>query len=44
MVDSPNSQIYFSSDSGYDEHYQKIGDQLGPFDAVFIDSGQYDER
>ena len=40
VVDSPNSKIYFSGDSGYDEHYQKIGDQLGPFDAVFIDSGQ----
>ena len=44
IVDSPNSKIYFSGDSGYDEHYQKIGDQLGPFDAAFIDSGQYNER
>ena len=44
VVDSPNTKIYFSGDSGYDEHYQKIGDQLGPFDAAFIDSGQYDER
>ena len=24
VVDSPNSKIYFSGDSGYDEHYQKL--------------------
>ena len=43
-VESPNSKIYFSGGSGYDEHYQKIGDQLGPFDAAFIDNGQCNER
>jgi len=44
VVESPNSKIYFSGDSGYDKHYQTVGDQLGPFDAAFIDSGQYNER
>ena len=43
VVESHKSKIYFSGDSGYGEHYQKIADQLGPFDAAFIDNGQYNE-
>ena len=35
--------VYFSGDSGYDTHYQEIGEALGPFDLVFMDYGQYDE-
>ena len=43
VVESPESKIYFSGETGYGEHYQKITDQLGPFDAAFIDNGQYNE-
>ena len=35
--------VYFSGDSGYDTHYQEIGDAFGPFDLVFMDYGQYDK-
>ena len=29
---------------GYDTHYKFIGDKYGPFDIVFMDSGQYNIR
>ena len=44
IVQSAQHNIFFSGDSGYDEHFQTIGDQYGPFDVVFLDSGQYNER
>lgn len=34
-------RIFFSGDSGYDIHFQKIGEKLGPFDIAFMESGQY---
>ena len=43
-VKSGNQSFYFSGDSGYDIHYKNIGDKLGPFDIVFMDSAQYNER
>lgn len=33
--------IFFSGDSGYDIHFQQIGDLHGPFDIAFIENGQY---
>ena len=44
VIKSSANSIYFSGDSGYDTHYKKIGDRLGPFDVIFMDSGQYNER
>jgi len=44
VIKSLENSIYFSGDSGYDAHYKTIGDRLGPFDVVFMDSGQYNER
>jgi L-ascorbate metabolism protein UlaG (beta-lactamase superfamily) len=40
-VDS--TKIYYSGDSGYSSHFKKIGDKYGPFDLVFIETGQYAE-
>ncbi|TGL56427.1 MBL fold metallo-hydrolase [Leptospira ognonensis] len=37
-------RMYFSGDSGYDEHFKKIGDTYGPFDITFIENGQYNEN
>lgn len=41
-----NSQhnVYFSGDSGYDIHFQDIGERFGPFDIAFMETGQYNER
>ena len=33
--------IFYSGDSGYSEHYKKIGDRLGPFDLAFLENGAY---
>ena len=44
VVQSGNVSFYFSGDSGYDVHYKQIGEQFGPLDLVFIDSGQYNVR
>ena len=43
IVKSATHSIYFSGDSGYDTHYQEIGEKYGPFDLVFMDNGQYNE-
>ncbi len=41
VIQSPQHRVYFSGDSGYDEHFQAIGTAFGPFDVAFIESGQY---
>ncbi len=43
-VKSKNHNLFFSGDSGYGSHFKTIASQLGPFDLVMLDSGQYDER
>ncbi|GGA47547.1 MBL fold metallo-hydrolase [Paenibacillus physcomitrellae] len=40
----PKTRVYFSGDSGYDEHFKRIGDLYGPFDLTLIECGQYDPR
>ncbi len=44
IVESENKNFYYSGDSGYDTHYKEIGKRYGPFDLVFMDSGQYNKR
>lgn len=38
----PQQRIFFSGDSGYGPHFKEIGKQLGAFDLVLLDQGQYD--
>jgi L-ascorbate metabolism protein UlaG (beta-lactamase superfamily) len=35
--------IYLGGDSGYDEHFSKIGKDFGPFDLAILENGQYDK-
>ena len=44
VIQSSQHAVYFSGDSGYDTHFQTIGERYGPFDVAFLDSGQYNER
>lgn len=33
--------VYFSGDTGYGSHFRMIGERFGPFDVVFLETGQY---
>lgn len=34
-------KVYFTGDSGYGSHFREIGERFGPFDMVFLETGQY---
>ncbi len=36
-----NKNIYIGGDSGYDDHFKKIGKEYGPFDLSILECGQY---
>ena len=37
-------KIFESGDSGWDDHFQRIGAKYGSFDLAFIEAGQYNVR
>jgi len=37
----PIHRFYYSGDSGYSDHFETIGEQLGPFDLTIIKIGAY---
>lgn len=39
---SSQARLFFSGDSGYDNHFKEIGNRFGPFDMAFLENGQYD--
>ncbi len=41
VIQSDSTSIYFSGDSGYDNHFKKIGAKYGPFDFAMLECGQY---
>lgn len=41
VIETTNHKIFFSSDSGYFNGFQKVGEQHGPFDLCFMECGQY---
>jgi L-ascorbate metabolism protein UlaG (beta-lactamase superfamily) len=40
-VIGPKHRVFYSGDTGFSNHFQKIGNQLGPFDLSIIKIGQY---
>lgn len=40
---TPTENIWFSGDGGYNDHFKKIGEKLGPFDFAFMECGQYND-
>ncbi len=44
VIQNREETIYFSGDSGYASHFKEIGEQYGPFDLAFIETGQYNNR
>ncbi|MEC7987375.1 MAG: MBL fold metallo-hydrolase [Myxococcota bacterium] len=41
VVMGQSERFYFSGDSGYGPHFERIGEKYGPFDVAFMESGQY---
>ncbi len=43
VLKTKDCAIYIGGDSGYDTHFQNIGEKQGPFDLAILESGQYNE-
>jgi L-ascorbate metabolism protein UlaG (beta-lactamase superfamily) len=43
VLQTPKRKIYLGGDSGFDTHFEAIGNQFGPFDLVILECGQYNE-
>jgi L-ascorbate metabolism protein UlaG (beta-lactamase superfamily) len=44
VIQGEHTKIFFSGDSGYDQHFKEIGDNYGPFDVTLMECGQYHEN
>lgn len=44
VLSTPTMQIFIGGDSGYDQHFEEIGNKFGPFDLVILENGQYDRN
>ena len=44
VIRSQDSNLFFSGDSGYGEHFKAIGEAYGPFDFAMMECGQYNEQ
>jgi L-ascorbate metabolism protein UlaG (beta-lactamase superfamily) len=43
-LQTPKRNLYFSGDTGFGPHIEKIAARFGSFDFVALDGGQYNER
>lgn len=43
VLQTPSKKIFVGGDSGYDQHFKKIGEKFGPFDLALLECGQYNE-
>lgn len=41
VIQSEDTNLYFSGDSGYGPHFREIGEKYGPFDLAMMECGQY---
>ena len=44
VIQGPNHKLFFGGDSGYFDGFKLIGDQYGPFDMTFLETGAYNEK
>jgi L-ascorbate metabolism protein UlaG (beta-lactamase superfamily) len=43
VIKGKKNKIFFSGDSGYDDHFKRIGEKYGPFDISLLECGQYNK-
>lgn len=43
VLEAGNQKLFLGGDSGYDTHFEKIGNDYGPFDIALLECGQYNE-
>lgn len=43
VFETPKQKIYIGGDSGYDNHFKKIGEKYGSLDLVILENGQYNK-
>ena len=43
VIQSDNTKLFFSGDSGYFDGFKEIGERYGPFDITMIETGAYNE-
>jgi L-ascorbate metabolism protein UlaG (beta-lactamase superfamily) len=43
VLQTPKRKIYLGGDSGFDNHFEAIGNKFGPFDLAILECGQYNE-
>lgn len=43
LLQTPTQKIYIGGDSGYDDHFQKIGEKYKHIDLAILELGQYNE-
>lgn len=43
VFETPNQRVYIGGDSGYDDHFKKIGEKYGSFDLAILENGQYNK-
>ena len=43
VIRSERTNLYFSGDSGYSDHFKEIGEKYGPFDLAMMECGQYNK-
>lgn len=43
VLETTNQRIYLGGDSGYGQHFKKIGEKFGSFDLAILENGQYNK-
>ncbi len=43
VLQTPTMKIFIGGDSGYDKHFETIGNTFGSFDLAILENGQYDK-
>lgn len=44
VISADSYKIFYSGDTGYSQHFSRIGKQYGPFDLALMECGQYNIR